>query len=134
MSLFNAYEALTLDAIFGTGSPATFQLGLSYSQPSDDGASLFEIAGSGYSRLTVSNNLTNFPAAYTDLSGKTHKRSGASLTWSAATGTWNLATHWFLYDTTNSRAVVWGTLLAPMSVGAGDVPRIAGGNLDITLD
>ena len=135
MSLFNVYETITLDAILGTGTPVTLQLGLSSSVPTDAGT-LNELTGAGgYARLTINNDVTTWPAAFTDLAGKSHKRNGVSFTWPAAVGAWSAAaTHWFLYDSINSRPVIWGALLAPISIGTGDIPRVAGGNLDVTLD
>lgn len=45
-----------LDSIFGSGSPATWYLGALK-------ASAVEVSASGYARVAVTNNSTNFPAA-----------------------------------------------------------------------
>lgn len=133
MSLFPATELLSLNLYFGSGSPPSYQLGLSSAQPTGDGAGLFEITGSGYARLSILNNATNFPTA-TTLGGVTTKKNGVDFSFAAATGTWTNITHWFFYDPTNVRPVAWGTLVPTRLLTSGDILRILAGQLVITMD
>jgi len=134
MSFSDVLERILLDSVLGNGTPATYQFGLSSSAPTDSGT-LNEISLiNGYARKTINNNATSFPAAFTGLDGKTHKRMATTFTWTA-TGSWGSVTHWFLWDTTNNRLVIWGPLTVQMpQTTNGDVVRLNGGSMDIALD
>lgn len=96
----NPREAIIADSQFGGGghtwAPSTWYLGLSKTTPNDDGTNFTEPVGLGYSRVAVTNNTTNFPAAVTNL-GITTKTNGAAFTFTNPTGLWGLLTDlgWF---------------------------------------
>lgn len=84
------------NAEFGSGTPATWFLGLSTTLPAKDGTGVTEPVGGSYARLSRTNNTTNFPAA-TTVSGLTTKTNGVAFTFAAPTGLWGLivAYLWF---------------------------------------
>jgi hypothetical protein len=132
MSLFDVSERVVLDALLGTGTPATFELGLSSSAPTDSGT-LNELVGGGYARVTVNNNSTMFPAA-TTVVGVSSKKNGMAVTFPVATAPWLPATHWFIYDSINARAVLWGVMGTPATAGVGDALRFSVNSMNMTLD
>lgn len=97
-------ERLIADSQFGSGattySPATWYCGLSTTGPNDDGSGFTEPVGSGYARVAVTNNATNFPAASTT-SGTTTKRNGAAVTFPNPTGSWG-ALGWYGWFTAST--------------------------------
>jgi hypothetical protein len=132
MSLFDESEREVLDLLFGSESPATYELGLSTAAPTEAGA-LSEVSGGGYARVTLLNNTTTFPAAAT-VAGVTTKSNGVTIDFIGATGSWGVVTHWFLYDPAGGRPVNWGTLTPARPISAGDVLRINAAHLTITLE
>lgn len=89
MSAKDAEERLILDSRFGSGSPATWYVGLGTTTSSEDGTGFTEPVGNAYARVAVTNNVTNFPAASTT-ANKTVKRNGTAITWPNPTGSWGL--------------------------------------------
>jgi hypothetical protein len=93
-------ERVLADSQFGAGatsySPATWYLGVSTSTPNDDGTNFSEPSGNAYTRVAVTNNVTNFPAAAT-VGGVTTKVNGAKFTFPNPTGSWGALTYygWF---------------------------------------
>lgn len=132
MSLFDVAEAFYLDFIFGSGSPTSFDLGLSTDTLDDTGVT-GEPSGGGYARVTITNNVTNFPAA-TTAAGVTSKSNGASFTFPTATSSWGTIKHWFLYDNDNLLYVIHGPLTSFKPVEVGDIVRIPAGGMVISLD
>jgi len=121
-----------LDSLFGSGTPASYELGLCSAEPSHS-AITNEISGSGgYTRLTITNNATNFPNAAT-VGDSVVKSNGVAFEWSPATGDWDVPTHWFLYDAINTRALVFGTFDHYAAIAAGDIFRISAGGLRIII-
>lgn len=96
MGASDARERAVLDALFGSGSPATWYWGLSTTPPNDDGSNFTEPSGGSYARVSYTNNSTNFPAA-TTTSGRSVKRNGAAVTWPNPTGTWGVVGWWGLF-------------------------------------
>lgn len=87
MGANDSRERAILDSIFGSGSPATWYVGLSTTLPSDDGSGFTEPVGFSYARVAKTNNVTNWPAAATS-SGRTIKVNGTKITWPDPTGAW----------------------------------------------
>lgn len=98
----DARERAVLDMLFGSGNPTTWWLGLSTTQPNDDGTGFTEPVGAGYARVTVTNNATNFPPA-TTVAGETKKANGTKLTFPNPTGNWGTSSlghyGWFTAST-----------------------------------
>lgn len=90
-------ERILADSQFGAGSttysPATWYLGLSTTEPNDDGSNFTEPSGGSYARVEVTNNSTNFPAASTS-SGVTTKTNGTDFEFADPTGNWGTVIYW----------------------------------------
>jgi hypothetical protein len=132
MSLFDVSERVVLDSLFGSGTPVSYEIGLSIAAPTEAGV-LSEVSGGGYARVLLTNNSTIFPAA-TTATGVTKKKNGVAISFPMASGDWGLVTHWFIYDPTAGRPLNWGALIPGRSVSAGDILRISTGHLEISLD
>lgn len=78
-----AYANDVLDALFGSGSPATLYLGLYTDLPDTDGTGGTEVTGGSYARKSVTNNGTNWPAA----SGGA-KSNGVAFDFATASADW----------------------------------------------
>lgn len=132
-SASTVYENYILDAILGDGAaasmPATVYVGLYTAEPSDGGGGT-EVLGSGYARVAVTNDTTNWPAA---TSGE--KRNGTKITFPQATGAWG-DVNWFgLFDaSTGGNLIIWGNLQNTSSPTAGDTPFFSVGGLVVRID
>lgn len=96
MGASDARERAILDAMFGSGNPATWYVGLTKAVPNDDGSGFSEPVGAGYARVAVTNNVTNWPAA-TTTAGRTVKKNGAKITWANPTGNWGNILGWGVF-------------------------------------
>lgn len=132
MSLFFESARLLLDQLFGSSSPAEYEIGLCVGAPESDGSALNEPAGSGYDRVTITNDASMFTAAET-LGDSSFKFTNEIIEFPTASGAWGIVTHWFIFDTTAGRLVSWGELDPPREVSDGDTLRINPGSLIITL-
>lgn len=129
-------ENETLDAWFGSATlgPATWYIGLMTTAHADAGTGGTEVASSNnYSRIAVTNNATNFPAA----SGGA-KSNGTVIRSAVSSGAWGTAVQLAFYEVASG-----GTpqVLVDIPVGqrqnidgANQVFEIAVGDLDFTLD
>lgn len=85
-----------LDASLGSSATligASIDIGLSTTDPGDDGLSATEPVGGGYSRITVANNDTNFPAATGGI-----KLNATTIQFGLASASWGTITHFVVYD------------------------------------
>lgn len=130
MSLFNGAEKAVLDNLFGSNSPATYQLAVSSTLPAEDGTNITEPGGGvGYARVSITNNSTSFPAAP---SGGP-KTNGVAFQFTQATGSWGAAVGWWvLYD--GATPIIWGTLTPSKTITSGDILRIPSGQMTISCD
>lgn len=96
MGASDARERQVLDALFGSGTPATWYWGLSTTAPNDDGTGFTEPVGAGYARVAMTNNTTNFPAS-TTVAGRSVKKNGVKVTWPNPTGNWGLLGHYGIF-------------------------------------
>jgi len=87
MGASDSREQAILNAIFGSGTPATWYVGLSKTTPNDDGTNFSEHSGGSYARVASTNNTTNWPAA-TTVSGRTVKKNGTKITFPNPSNTW----------------------------------------------
>jgi len=133
MSLFNDYETVVLDWLFGNSAvtrPASFTLGVSSTEPADNGSNIQEPSTGDYARVSITNNTTNFPNA--PVGGP--KASGADFVFPVATSPgWGAEVGWWvLWDGTTP--VMWGELSPHKTIAAGDILRIPLGAMLITAD
>lgn len=111
----------------------TVYLGLFTADPGESGWGS-EVSGGSYARVAITNNATNFPQCAT--SGVPTKTNGATFTFPTATVAWGTITHWAIYETATLGAgvmIVHGTLNESRYVAIGDPPKIAAGEMTITL-
>lgn len=94
--LSDSAVATLLDSMFGSGSPATLYIALT--------SGGVELSGSGYARLAITNNSTNFPATSSRL-----KQLHVAAAFAAATANWSNVDGWAVYSVaTNGTAIISG--------------------------
>ena len=125
-------ENKVLDAVLGQVSlPSipTVWVGLYTVAPTDAGGGT-EVSGGAYERKSVTNNVTNFPAA----SGGA-KSNGTEIIFVEATGSWGTVLAFGIFDAvTAGNLLYWADLTTPKAIGAGDTAKFAVGDLDLTED
>lgn len=121
--------------IFGGTAHAaegTWHVALFTASPTIAGLGTNEVAtGTGYARVAVTNDTTNFPAT-SALAGA----NGAAITFPISTGSWGTITHFGLCNsTTEGTSDVWhfGALTAPVVITSGQTASFAVGALTWVL-
>ena len=128
-SLGDYGEIAALDALFGSGSPATYYVALYTAAPTDSGGGT-EVAAGDYARKGVTNDGTLFPGAS---SGST--TTGADITFAQAVASWGDIAAFGLFDAaTDGNLYAWCDADVTKTCGAGDTYQIAAGDLTITMD
>lgn len=102
--LVDSIENTILDEILGNATymPNPIYIGLMTAEPNDDGTGVTEPSGGAYARVSVANNLTEWPAA----SGGTKSNANA-IDFTTATAAWGVITHYGIFDASSG-----GNLLA----------------------
>lgn len=126
MSAMSDYlENEILDHILGTGAytmPTTVYVGLSTGSFNDDNSGT-ELTGSNYARESIS-----FGAAASGTAS-----NDAAVEFNAATGSWGTVSHFGVFDAlTSGNLLIHGALTASKVIEAGDILKIAIGDMDIT--
>lgn len=101
-------------------------MGLSTTTPNDDGTGFTEPIGNAYARVSITNNVTNWPAASTAAS-VTSKSNGTAITFPNPTGTWGLIGFWGLFTASSG-----GTPLYTNPMDASISPK--SGNSPVQFD
>lgn len=115
-----------LDLVFSQAAftpPATVYMALCTAGPTaaSTGSTITEPSGNNYSRLSITNNTTNFPNA----SGGS-KSNGAAFTFATPSGSWGTITHYALCDASSAGNVLFfGALTASETPASGDTVRFA---------
>jgi len=134
-SATNYFENVVLDSILGANksslSPATVYISLFTAAPSDGGSGTEVVStGTGYARVAVTNNGTNWPSAVSAV-----KSNGAKIQFPTATASWGTVTHFAIHDaSTSGNMLLYGELLSPISPIAGNAPYFEVSSLNITAD
>ena len=135
MTFGNVVENEILDQVFGASDyaePATYYIGLSKADPTDDASGLDEPSGGSYARVTVTNNKTTWSVA----SGGA-LANDIAITFPQATGDWGTITHFAIWNhltaTAEANLIAHGALGTSKDVDNGDTAEFAVGELDITL-
>ena len=132
MSFGDATENALLDRVFGAAAytpPATLHLALFTVAPTDAGGGT-EVSGNGYSRVAIPNDATNFPAAAGGA-----KSNGQEIVFPQATADWGTIVAWALMSAATGGSIVFRGAMTPnQQVVANATPKLAAGDLDITLD
>jgi hypothetical protein len=84
-------EDAAIAAIFGSGSPASFDAHLYEGDPTDDGV---EVSATSYAPISVTNNTTNFPAP----AGGETTTATVDFGTVGAGDTWGVPDYWALTD------------------------------------
>ncbi len=72
-----------LDLRWGSGTPASHDVGILKVGPARDGTGYTEVTGGSYARVTLTNNATNWPNASAAL-----KKNGTVITFPTASADW----------------------------------------------
>lgn len=132
MSFSDYLENELLDHVFGAAAytaPATLYIALFTAAPGDDGTGGTEVSGNNYSRVSVTNNATNFPAASAGA-----KSNGTEIAFPTASGSWGTVVAVGIYDDPSAGNYLGGgDLSESKAVGTNDTFKFAIGDLDITL-
>jgi len=129
-SFSNYWENKILDHIFGKASytPPTIYVGLSTTDPLDDGSGLAEPLSNGYGRTQTSASDWNAASA-----GVTNNAN--EIIFSEATGSWGTITHFALFDAaTGGNMLCYGALSQSRAIVSGDKARFTAGDLSVSLD
>jgi len=114
MAGFTIYQANTsLDGLLGSGTPATIYVALFTTTPSDSDPGV-EVSSvdTGYSRVAVTNNTTNWPAA-----SARSKKNGTVILFPVPTQSWGTVNGFALFDAaTGGNRLVEGNLSTPITV------------------
>lgn len=128
-------ENLVLDAILGDdhgGSiPDVIYVALFTSDPTEAGSGT-EVSddGTGYARVEVENDTTNWPAA-----ASSTKVNGTTITFPEVEDDWGIVTHWAIFDAaTGGNALLYGELAVPVTPTPGPAPYFVPGSLIIGCD
>lgn len=121
----------TLDLYYGAASytpPSTLYVALHTADPTITGNVAEVPLTNGYSRVGVSNNSSNFPAAVAS-----SKSNGAAITFPSATGSgWGTVTHLSIKDSaTGGNTIAVGALGSTKNVVASDILTLPIGNLTL---
>ncbi len=101
-----AAQNQTLDALLGTGLPASFEVALFDGDPSAGGAEL--TSAGGYLRPVVDNDAVLFPNPAAD-----GQKTSIPIAFANPSGNWSaVAQYWVLYDAADSTTAWWYGLLA----------------------
>ena len=129
------FENVILDAMLGDNAganmPATVYVALFTSTP-DDGGGGTEVStsGTGYARVAVTNNSTNWPAATGGI-----KSNGTTITFPTATDSWGQVSYVAVYDAaTAGNMLLWGETSATLSPVTGNTPYFSPGGCAFTCD
>jgi hypothetical protein len=131
-----ALANIVADYIFGNTMPPSrtalhFALFTAAPNKNGGGTEVSASGGTGYTRVSVTQNASNWPTASNGA-----KSNGNSITFPTATASWGTVTHLGIYD---SGTLGSGTLLAYINITSrtidpGDTVSIASGDFDVTED
>ncbi len=131
MGSFSDYwENTILNHLFGQSSytPPTIFVGVSTSNPGEDGSGLNEPGGGNYARVPTTASDWS-PAASGALA------NAECVDFNQATGSWGTLTHFALFDAASAgHLIAYGNLVIPKAIGSGDTVRFEPGALIVTLD
>ena len=106
---------------------ATVHIALFTAAPTAAGGGT-EVSGGGYTRVAVTNDGTNFPAA----SGQ-QKTNGAAIDFGTASANWGeIVAAAVMSDASAGSILYWGTLAVNKTVNSGDGFKIPAGNLTLS--
>ncbi len=132
MGFSTANKNAVLDLLFGAVAltpPGTYYVGLSTTQPADDGSNITEPSSGGSARISMINDGTKWIAA-----GAGEKSNAADIIWSEASALWGTIGWWVLMSVASGGTMHhWGKIQTPRVIDIGDTFRILAGDLSIQL-
>ncbi len=97
---------------------------------SDAGTNFTEVSGNAYTRVSITNNATNFPAAAAGA-----KSNGTAITFPTASGSWGTVTAVGMYDAASAgNLLYWGDLAASKAIASGETLSIQAGSFNFSED
>lgn len=109
---------------------ATLYFALFTTTPADDNTGGVEVSGNGYTRSSVANNLTEFPAATTTATGATKDNANDIVFPTAVGGSWGTVVGVGVYDAPAVGNLLWvNDVVVAKSVDDGDTARFPAGTL-----
>lgn len=126
-------ENKALDTVLGgpqLTTPTTVYIALSTAAftTSATGSSMTEVSGSGYGRVSVTNNSTNWPNASSGA-----KSNGTVFTFSSATGSWGTVLSFYIVDASSAGNTLYGAdLTTSRTINSGDTASFAIGAITLT--
>ena len=136
-SLSDSLENSLLDHLLRgtTYTPASdLYIALFLSDPGESGSTgEVPTTGTGYARVKVTNNATNFPAC--SISGNPIKTNGSTINFPTATTAWGSVGYWAIYDslTGSTNMLIHGELSSLRYVSAEDSPKIPANSMAISF-
>lgn len=130
--LVDSIENTILDAILGNATymPNPVYIGLMTAEPDDDGTGVVEPSGGAYARISVANNLTQWPAA----SGG-QKSNANVIQFATATAAWGIITHYGIFDAASSgNLLAFGALDSSRDVQSSDTFSFLATTFIVALD
>lgn len=129
----NYTENNIMNALLGGASltvAANTYIGLYTAGPGETGGGT-EVSGTGYARVNLTNNTTNWPT----ISGTDGTKANATIvTFPTALASWGTATHFGIFDaSTGGNLLVYSSLQTAKAIDTGDTPSFAVGALTVTL-
>ncbi len=126
MPFSNTEKHAMLDARWGSGTPATRYFALFNGNPTSGGT---EASGTGYARVSVTNNSTNFPAA----SGG-EKTNGTAISFgTVGSGGWGTFDYVAEMSASSGGSVLTYDAITSRTPIAGDTVEIPAGSYDLTI-
>lgn len=131
-------EAKLLDHVLGATTftpPSIVYVALFTAAPSDSGGGteVTTSGGTGYSRVSVANNTTNWPNA--SGTSPTSKSNGTTFTFPTATADWGTIVAMAIFDaSTGGNMLYWATLNANKVVSNGDTASFSNSTITVTED
>jgi hypothetical protein len=108
-------------------SPSVY-IGLSASDPNDDGSGLNEPDSNSYSRVRT--YAEDWDAAFNGCIENVN-----DISFPLAVENWGLITHFALFDAaTGGNMIVWGTLSPSKNISSGEIPKFTAGDLIMGLN
>lgn len=135
-------EAKVLDTFIGGvaySAPANLYIALfttgTVGEASTGGSpSAVEVTGGAYTRATVANNLTQWPAAAPS-AGQTLKSNANTISFATATADWGTITQWAIIDAgTAGNILYYGTFDVAKTILTGDTATLPPGAIKIYED
>lgn len=131
-----AWEKAVLDYVLGGQRPpalASVFFALFTTPPSESTDTGTEATGGSYARVSVTNNLTNFPAATKTGTSPSSKTNASDITFPVATVSWGTIRGGGIYSASSGGTLFYWFPIAPIVIATGTPAyKIPSGSLTIT--